>query len=94
MMEILKEKEEIIAELEKSINRLKEEQVDHSRLLETMQSDKIAASRAVTQNRELKKQLEELQNGFVSMVSCVSFISMTNRPFSSNFLEFILILKD
>lgn len=72
MMEMLKEKEEIIAELEKSINRFKEEQVDHSRLLETMQSDKIAASRAVTQNRELKKQLEELQNGFVSMVSCFS----------------------
>ena len=72
MMEILKEKEEVISELEKSVNRLKEEQIDHSRLVETMQSDKIAASRAVAQNRELKKQLEELQNGFVSMVGFFS----------------------
>lgn len=68
MVEIINEKEEVIAELEKSVSRLKENQVDNSRLMETMQSDKVAASRAVTQNRELKKQLEELQNGFVSMV--------------------------
>ncbi|GBM00016.1 hypothetical protein AVEN_241663-1, partial [Araneus ventricosus] len=40
---------------------------DKSRLMETMESDKVAASRAVTQNRELKKQLEELQTGFVTM---------------------------
>ncbi|XP_055925360.1 golgin subfamily A member 2-like isoform X1 [Argiope bruennichi] len=56
-----------IAELEKIIARLKEDQVDKSRLMETMESDKVAASRAVTQNRELKKQLEELQTGFVTM---------------------------
>lgn len=47
---------------------MQDDQVDQSRLLETMQSDKVAASRAVTQNRELKKQLEELQSGFVAMV--------------------------
>lgn len=69
LMEILKGKEEIVADLEKSLKRLKEDQVDQSRLQETMQSDKVAASRAVAQNRELKKQLEELEKGFVDMVS-------------------------
>lgn len=73
MTEVLQQKEDKIAELEKNISRLKEDQVDQSRLLETMQSDKVAASRAVTQNRELKKQLEELQSGFVSMVSISGF---------------------
>ncbi|KFM76592.1 Golgin subfamily A member 2, partial [Stegodyphus mimosarum] len=64
---LLQEQEKKILELEKVISRLKEDEVDKSRLVETMQSDKVAASRAVAQNRELKKQLEELQSGFVSM---------------------------
>ncbi|XP_042898392.1 golgin subfamily A member 2 isoform X2 [Parasteatoda tepidariorum] len=59
--------EEKVVELEKILARMKDDQVDQNRLVETMQSDKVAASRAVTQNRELKKQLEELQNGFVEM---------------------------
>ncbi|XP_054713090.1 golgin subfamily A member 2-like, partial [Uloborus diversus] len=61
------EREERIAELEVLVARLKEDQVDQGRLVETMQSDKVAASRAMAQNRELKKQLEELQSGFVEM---------------------------
>ncbi|KAF8789196.1 Golgin subfamily A member 2 like protein [Argiope bruennichi] len=67
MKEQLEAQNDKIAELEKIIARLKEDQVDKSRLMETMESDKVAASRAVTQNRELKKQLEELQTGFVTM---------------------------
>jgi hypothetical protein len=41
---------------------------DRSSLLETVQSDKTALSRALSQNKELKNQLAELQNGFVKMV--------------------------
>ncbi|CAL1297282.1 unnamed protein product [Larinioides sclopetarius] len=67
MKEQLEAQIDKIAELEKTVVRLKEDQVDKSRLMETMESDKVAASRAVTQNRELKKQLEELQTGFVTM---------------------------
>ena len=42
---------------------------DKAELLENIQSDKTALSRALTQNRDLKTQLAELQNGFVKMVS-------------------------
>jgi len=33
-----------------------------------MQSDKLAASRAISQNRQLKNQLEELEKAFIQMV--------------------------
>lgn len=41
---------------------------DKAELLENIQSDKTALSRALTQNKDLKQQLAELQNGFVKMV--------------------------
>nr|KAG5712114.1 hypothetical protein BaRGS_020840 [Batillaria attramentaria] len=40
---------------------------DRTQLLESVQSDRTALSRALTQNRELKSQLAELQNGFVKL---------------------------
>lgn len=55
-------------ELEFSIQRLDDNQVDSEQLLASMQSDKTALSRAIAQNKELKNQLAELQNGFVKMV--------------------------
>ena len=33
-----------------------------------MQSDKSAASRAISQNRQLKMQLEELEKAFIQLV--------------------------
>ena len=33
-----------------------------------MQGDKSAASRAIGQNRQLKRQLEELENAFIQLV--------------------------
>ncbi len=56
-------------ELEMAVMRMNDNQVDHDKLLESMQSDKTALSRAIAQNKELKIQLAELQNGFVKMVS-------------------------
>lgn len=39
------------------------------RLVASMESDKVAASRAVAQNQELKQQLDEIQRAFVQIVS-------------------------
>uniref|UniRef100_T1IVN4 Golgin subfamily A conserved domain-containing protein n=1 Tax=Strigamia maritima TaxID=126957 RepID=T1IVN4_STRMM len=56
-----------IEELESRLVDTKDDDAERKQLLEVLESDKVAASRAVTQNRELKKQLEELQNGFIVM---------------------------
>lgn len=64
---LLEEREMRIEELESQLSETHTAQVDTSKLLETIQSEKVAASRAMTQNKELKLQLEELQNGFVKM---------------------------
>ncbi|XP_064078136.1 golgin subfamily A member 2-like [Macrobrachium nipponense] len=56
-----------LEELEMKLERTKTEEVDTSRLLAAMQSDKVAAARALTQNKQLKEQLEELQSGFIIM---------------------------
>ncbi|ELT96212.1 hypothetical protein CAPTEDRAFT_209723 [Capitella teleta] len=61
------EKEERIMALEMNVQRLGDTQVDREKLLETMQNDKTALSRALAQNKQLKTQLAELQNGFVKM---------------------------
>ncbi|KAL3872084.1 hypothetical protein ACJMK2_040039 [Sinanodonta woodiana] len=64
---LLEEKEERISDLESRIEQMGEEAGDKTQLLESIQSDKTALSRALTQNRELKVQLAELQNGFVKL---------------------------
>lgn len=55
--------------MEEEINRLHSNQPDNAKLLATIESDKVAASRAVAQNGELKKQLEEMQQAFIQMVN-------------------------
>ncbi|XP_040818722.1 golgin subfamily A member 2 isoform X3 [Ochotona curzoniae] len=42
---------------------------ERKQILETMQNDRTTISRALTQNRELKEQLAELQNGFVRLTN-------------------------
>ncbi|XP_061867431.1 golgin subfamily A member 2 isoform X3 [Colius striatus] len=63
------EQEERLLELEKTVQRYNEEAVDRQQILEDMQSDKVTISRALSQNRELKEQLAELQNGFVKLTN-------------------------
>jgi len=71
----LEEKEERITLLENQMTELGQEAGDREQLLENIQSDKTALSRALTQNKELKNQLAELQNGFVKLVgTIVSFL--------------------
>ncbi|XP_075434680.1 golgin subfamily A member 2 isoform X3 [Ascaphus truei] len=63
------EQEEQLQELEKAAQRQSEDTVDKQQILENMQSDKVTISRALTQNRLLKEQLAELQNGFVKLTN-------------------------
>ncbi|XP_017045092.1 golgin subfamily A member 2 [Drosophila ficusphila] len=62
-------KESALAELEQQLERLQAEQPDQTKLLATMESDKVAASRALTQNVEMKNQLDELQQRFVQLTN-------------------------
>ncbi|XP_076057883.1 golgin subfamily A member 2-like [Oratosquilla oratoria] len=64
---LIEEQASKIETLEVNVERSKTEEVDTDQLLATMQSDKVAATRALTQNKQLKEQLEELQNGFILM---------------------------
>ncbi|KAJ7409826.1 Golgin subfamily A member 2 [Pitangus sulphuratus] len=64
-----REQEERLLELEKAVQRYNEESVDRQQILEDMQSDKATISRALSQNRDLKEQLAELQNGFVKLTN-------------------------
>ncbi|XP_077140506.1 golgin subfamily A member 2 isoform X1 [Ranitomeya variabilis] len=63
------EQEERILDLEKTLQRQSEDNVDKQQILENMQSDKATISRALTQNRQLKEHLAELQNGFVKLTN-------------------------
>ncbi|CAH2316240.1 golgin subfamily A member 2 isoform X2 [Pelobates cultripes] len=63
------EQEERLSELEKTLQRQSDDNVDKQQILENMQSDKATISRALTQNRQLKEHLAELQNGFVKLTN-------------------------
>ncbi|KAI4886464.1 hypothetical protein NFI96_011901 [Prochilodus magdalenae] len=66
---LVQEQETRLEELERQAERAAEEAQDKLRILEDVQSDKATISRALTQNRELKDQLAELQNGFVKLTN-------------------------
>ncbi|CAL8385042.1 unnamed protein product [Gadus morhua 'NCC'] len=63
------EQESRLGELERQQEGLSQETEDRRRMLEDVQSDKATISRALTQNRTLKDQLAELQNGFVKLTN-------------------------
>lgn len=67
-------RKEEVTQLDEEINRLQSNQPDNVKLLATIESDKVAASRAVAQNAELKKQLEEIEQAFIQIVCIVSII--------------------
>ncbi|XP_018007043.1 golgin subfamily A member 2 [Hyalella azteca] len=56
-----------VDQLELALDKQQTERVDNSGLLAKLQSDKVAAARALAQNRMLKEQLAELQDGFIMM---------------------------
>ncbi|XP_077479698.1 golgin subfamily A member 2 isoform X6 [Stigmatopora argus] len=63
------EQESRLLDLEQQAHRQAEDTEDRRRMLEDVQSDKATISRALTQNRTLKDQLAELQNGFVQLTN-------------------------
>ncbi|XP_034751526.1 golgin subfamily A member 2 isoform X2 [Etheostoma cragini] len=63
------EQETRLGEMERQLERQVQEEGDRRRMLEDVQSDKATISRALTQNRALKDQLAELQNGFVKLTN-------------------------
>ncbi len=66
---LVQEQEVRMEELERQAERAAEDTQDRLQILEDVQSDKATISRALAQNRDLKNQLAELQNGFVKLVS-------------------------
>uniref|UniRef100_A0A8D1DDK4 Golgin A2 n=1 Tax=Sus scrofa TaxID=9823 RepID=A0A8D1DDK4_PIG len=61
------EQEQRLMELERAAECWGEQAEERKQMLESMQSDRTTISRALTQNRKLKEQLAELQNGFVRL---------------------------
>ncbi|XP_051523327.1 golgin subfamily A member 2 isoform X2 [Myxocyprinus asiaticus] len=66
---LVQEQEMRLEELERLAERAAEDTQDRLRILEDVQSDKATISRALAQNRELKDQLAEFQNGFVKLTN-------------------------
>ncbi|XP_032113298.1 golgin subfamily A member 2 isoform X2 [Sapajus apella] len=64
-----REQEERLLELERAAELWGEQAEARRQILETMQSDRTTISRALSQNRELKEQLAELQSGFVKLTN-------------------------
>lgn len=69
MSELFKSREEQIECLERELERLRIGHVDPHQLNATLESEKVAASRAMTQNQQLRAQLEEMQTAFVQMTN-------------------------
>lgn len=65
----LQEKITSLSQLESTVERLQSETPDSKNLIASIESDKVAASRATLQNQELKSQLDEMQKAFVQVVS-------------------------
>ncbi|KAM9438450.1 golgin subfamily A member 2-like isoform 3-T4 [Salvelinus alpinus] len=63
------EQESRLSELERHAELGAEDAEDRRRMLDDVQSDKATISRALAQNRTLKDQLAELQNGFVKLTN-------------------------
>ncbi|XP_044938423.1 golgin subfamily A member 2 isoform X3 [Mustela putorius furo] len=61
------EQEQRLLELERASECWENQVEERKKILETMQNDRTTISRALSQNRELKQQLAELQDGFVKL---------------------------
>lgn len=69
----LQDKITSLSELESTVEQIQSERPDSKNLIASIESDKIAASRAMSQNQELKQQLEEIQKAFVQVVKVLCF---------------------
>lgn len=69
LLKELDAKTDSISQLESLVEQLRGNQPDAVKLLATMESDKVAASVAIQQNKELKQQLEGMQEVVMKLVS-------------------------
>ncbi|XP_072162605.1 golgin subfamily A member 2-like [Bemisia tabaci] len=58
---------ENVLSLESRLERLEGDQIDMTNLQITLESDRVAASRAIQQNNDLKLRLQELQDAFIKL---------------------------
>lgn len=78
LLKELAAKNDSLSQLETIIEQLRGNQPDSVKLLATMESDKIAAARAVQQNKELKDQMESMQEVFMKLVSMFTVFIKSN----------------
>lgn len=57
-----------MAALESELERMRADRPDMHGVLSEIESGKVAASRALLQNQELKEQLDEIQNAYIQVV--------------------------
>ncbi|CAF2026785.1 unnamed protein product [Rotaria magnacalcarata] len=79
------EKDARIAELEEASGKVHENSMDHEKLLQTIHDDKTTISRAITQNKQLKDQLTELQDSFIKMSN--DNMNLTNQIQAQEYLN-------
>lgn len=53
----------------KELEEFKEQNVEASKLAVALQSEQLGASRAVSQNQQLKTQLDEMHDAFIVLVN-------------------------
>lgn len=81
----LDEKVDQLTAFELTIERLQLDKPDTGTLIAELESEKVAASRAVSQNTDLKNQLEEMQKAFVQIVRLQTIKTVTHKiSFQSN----------
>ncbi|XP_060516504.1 golgin subfamily A member 2-like isoform X2 [Cylas formicarius] len=67
LLKQIEAKNDSISQLENMVEQLRGNQPDSVKLLATMESDKVAAARAVQQNKDLKMQLDSMQEVFMKL---------------------------
>lgn len=80
----LLEKDTKLTEYQSTLERLQSETPNATNLLASIESDKIAASRAMAQNQELKIQLDEIQKAYVQLVSGLIYLVFGKKVQSQN----------
>lgn len=64
------------------LQEVREQSANASKLMEALQGEQLGASRAVSQNKELKKQLEEMHDAFIQLV-CKIFRMFLQQKFEA-----------
>lgn len=66
------------------IQEIREQSVEATKLASALQSEQLGASRAVSQNQQLKQQLNEMHDAFVMLVSDL-FILIALQSFTAQY---------